>query len=63
MSELCFTSSLSMEEIEENFKDVNYFEGLMGGLQETLAFERGEMQARTRTRTSDEFAKGELQWN
>ena len=33
MSELRFESSLSMEEIENNFKDVDFFSGIMDGLQ------------------------------
>ena len=37
MSDLRFKSSLSMEEIENNFKDVDFFEGIMEGLKEALA--------------------------
>lgn len=32
MQELHFESSLSIEEIEENFKGVDFFEDLIGGL-------------------------------
>lgn len=45
MSELHFESSLSMEEIENNFKDVNFFSGIMDGLQEALAYTEGKAAA------------------
>lgn len=38
-----FESSLSMEEIESNFKDVDVFSGIMEGLTEAIAYERGEL--------------------
>ncbi len=41
MSDLVFQSSLTMDEIEENFKDVDFFSGVMEGLQEALAYEKG----------------------
>lgn len=47
MSEPRFHSSLSMEEIEENFKDVDFFSGIMSGLQEALAYEKGTAAANT----------------
>lgn len=47
MSDLKFESSLSMEEIEENFKDVDFFSGIMDGLQEALAYEKGKAAAET----------------
>lgn len=47
MDELRFKTSLTMEEIEENFKDVDFFSGLMDGLQEALAYERGKAAADT----------------
>lgn len=42
-----FQSSLSIEEIENNFKNVDFFDGIMAGLQEALAYERGEATAAT----------------
>lgn len=46
MSELRFESSLSMEEIENNFKDVDFFSGIMDGLNEALAFVSRESLSR-----------------
>ena len=37
--EPCFESSLSMEEIEKNFEGVDFFSGLMAGLEEAMAAE------------------------
>lgn len=36
MKEVTFQSSLSYDEIEENFKNVDFFNGIMDGLQEAL---------------------------
>lgn len=47
MAELRFQSSLTMEEIEENFKDVDYFSCLMESLQEALAYAKGEPSPNT----------------
>lgn len=47
MSELLFESSLSMDEIENNFKDVDFFAGIMDGLSEALAFTKGKAAAET----------------
>lgn len=47
MAELRFESTLSIEEIEENFKDVDFFSGIMDGLQEALAYEKGKAAADT----------------
>lgn len=47
MSELRFESSLSMEEIENNFKDVDFFDGIMDGLNEALAYTKGKATADT----------------
>lgn len=44
MSELRFESSLTMEEIEENFKDIDFFTGIMDGLQEALAYKKDKQQ-------------------
>ena len=45
--EPCFESSLSVEEIEKNFEGVDFFSGLMAGLEEAIAYERGEAAAET----------------
>ena len=47
MSEIRFTSSLSMEEIENNFKEIDFFSGIMEGLSEALAYEKGKASAET----------------
>ena len=47
MSEIRFKSSLSIREIEENFKDVDFFSGIMEGLNEALAYEKGKASAET----------------
>lgn len=47
MADLRFESTLSIEEIEENFKDVDFFSGIMDGLQEALAYEKGKAAADT----------------
>ena len=41
MSGLRFESSLTMDEIEENFKDIDFFSGIMEGLQEALKVKEG----------------------
>ncbi len=52
MSEFYFESSLSMEEIEENFNNVDFFDGIMAGLNEALAYEKGKAKAKTYDRKS-----------
>ena len=47
MSEKKFKSSLSMEEIENNFKDTNFFDGVMEGLEEALEYEKGTAKTET----------------
>ncbi len=37
MEELTFRSSLTPEEIEKNFQDMDFFSGMMTGLEEALA--------------------------
>ena len=43
-------SSLTEKEIEENFKDFDFFSGFMDGLQEALAYEKGKASAETYAR-------------
>ncbi|MBQ6846187.1 MAG: helix-turn-helix domain-containing protein [Oscillospiraceae bacterium] len=47
MQELQFKSSLSMNEIEENFKNIDVFSGIMDGLEEALAYEKGKASRET----------------
>lgn len=47
MSELQFKSSLTMKEIEDNFKNIDFFSGIMDGLQEALAHTKGKAAAGT----------------
>lgn len=47
MSEIHFKSSLTIEEIEENFKGTDFFSGIMDGLTEALAYEKGKATAET----------------
>lgn len=47
MSELQFESSLTVDEIENNFKDIDFFSGIMDGLQEALAYTKGKAAADT----------------
>lgn len=48
MSELVFESSLSLDEIESNFADIDLFTELMGGLGEALTISK-------RIETADTF--------
>lgn len=45
MAEYTFKTELTMEEIENNFKDIDFFEGVKSGLEEALAYEKGEAAA------------------
>lgn len=42
-----FNTTLSMDEIDENFKNVDFFDGLMEGLTEALAYTKGKASAET----------------
>ena len=50
MERLEFQSKLTNEEIEENFMDVDFFSGIMEGLEEALAYEKGSAKAATYAR-------------
>lgn len=50
MAEPVFKSKLSPEEIEQNFKDTDFFSGIMEGLQEALAYEKGRASSGTYAR-------------
>ena len=47
MSDHVFRSEYSMEEIENNFKDSDFFNGIKEGLEEALAYEKGKARAET----------------
>lgn len=50
MDDHVFKSKYSMEEIENNFKDVDFFSGMKEGLDEALAYEKGKASEETITR-------------
>ena len=43
MKELVFESSLSPEEIEDNFKDFDFFTAMMKSLSEAVAYQNGKL--------------------
>ena len=47
MKDPVFKSSLSMEEIESNFAEMDFFSDLMDGLEEALAHSKGKASAET----------------
>ena len=47
MSEIRFKSSLTLQEIDNNFKDTDFFSGIMEGLSEALSYEKGKANAET----------------
>ena len=47
MSDHVFKSEYSMEEIENNFKDVDFFSSMKEGLEEALAYENGRVSSET----------------
>ncbi|MBP0965595.1 MAG: hypothetical protein J5999_09975 [Oscillospiraceae bacterium] len=53
MADLEFTSSLSNEEIEENFSDIDFFTSIISGLEEAIAYEKGLGEANTVVRKYD----------
>ncbi len=50
MAELTFKSSLSIDEVEENFKDMDFFGEIIDSLTEALAASKGQAAADTFTR-------------
>ena len=42
MSDHVFKSKYSLEEMEKNFKDLDFFNGIKEGLEEALAYEKGK---------------------
>ncbi len=47
MGDHVFKSKYSKEEIERNFKDADFFNGIREGLEEALAYEKGKASAET----------------
>lgn len=47
MEDVKFASTLSEEEIEKNFENIDFFSGIMAGLEEALAYEKGSAKAAT----------------
>ena len=47
MSDHVFKSEYSVEELESNFKDVDFFTGIKEGLEEALAYKKGNASAET----------------
>ena len=47
MADLILTSSLTDDEIADNFKRMDFFSGIMSGLEGTLAYEKGNAKAAT----------------
>jgi len=47
MDELKLQSSLSPEEIDKNFEDMDFFSDLMNGLEEALAYSKGNITKET----------------
>jgi putative transcriptional regulator len=50
MKEATFNTNLSDEEIKKNFASVDFFSGIMSGLEEALAYEKGTARAQTLAR-------------
>ena len=47
MKDIQMQSSLNQNEIEKNFENVDVFSGVMAGLEESLAYEKGSAKAAT----------------
>lgn len=47
MAERELNSALTDEEIAENFRNIDFFAGIMSGLEEALAYEKGTAKAAT----------------
>ena len=50
MEDIKFSSSLSQQEMKENFAGFDFFDGLMEGLTEALAYSKGKAAAETFSR-------------
>lgn len=47
MKELIFVSEKPYDEVEKEFKGIDFFSGIMEGLEEALAYEQGRAKAET----------------
>ena len=47
MDDFVFHSTLTEEQIEENFKDMDFFAALKMGLEEAITYEKGEPEPDT----------------
>lgn len=47
MAEIRFKTALTEEEIDKNFENIDFFSGIMEGLNEALEFEKGKACAET----------------
>ncbi len=50
MEELTLNTHLTQEQIEDNFKNIDFFNGIMAGLEEAFAYEKGNAKAATLAR-------------
>ena len=50
MEEIRFKSSLTTEQISDNFKNTDFFQNIMASLNEALAYEKGTVRPETFTR-------------
>ena len=53
VSEPVFYSNLTMEEIEENFKDIDLFSGIMEALEEVLSYRKQKQPMDTNRQTKE----------
>lgn len=53
MPDPVFYSSLTMEEIEDNFKDIDFFSAMVESLNEAIASKTGERTANLKDENSD----------
>ena len=47
MEELIFVSDKPYIEVEKDFKEIDFFSGILEGLEEALAYEQGRAKAET----------------
>ena len=47
MADLTFKTLLSKQQVDENFKNIDFFSGIMEGLKEALLYEKGKASAET----------------
>lgn len=47
MADLTFKTSMSKQQVDENFKNIDLFSGVTEGLEEALLYEKGKASAET----------------